>query len=56
MELPRVDDLMGGRFWPAVFEYFRERHGMSVDGRTGPVSKGIRVGPFKPDSKENYKG
>ena len=23
--MPRVDELMGGRFWPAVVEYFRIR-------------------------------
>lgn len=53
--LPRVDELMGGRFWPAVVAFFRERHGMSVDGRPGPISKTIRVVPYKPDGKENYK-
>jgi hypothetical protein len=30
--LPRVDVLMGERFWPAVVAYFRIRHGMEVQG------------------------
>ncbi|MEY9184883.1 hypothetical protein [Bradyrhizobium sp. USDA 313] len=29
--LPRIDEVMGGRFWPAVVEYFRRRHGVSLD-------------------------
>ncbi|MER2269735.1 hypothetical protein [Methylobacterium oxalidis] len=27
--LPRVDPLMGGRFWPAVRAYFLTRYGLS---------------------------
>jgi hypothetical protein len=27
--LPRIDPLMGGRFWPAVEAFFRNRHGLS---------------------------
>nr|WP_127088317.1 hypothetical protein [Aquabacter cavernae] len=27
--LPRVDALMGGRYWPAVQEFFRRRYGLS---------------------------
>jgi hypothetical protein len=26
--LPKIDPLMGGRFWPAVEAFFRSRHGM----------------------------
>ena len=31
--LPRLDELMGGRFWPAVVEFFRARHGMRLRER-----------------------
>ncbi|WP_336490039.1 hypothetical protein [Methylobacterium nigriterrae] len=27
--LPRIDPLMGGRFWPAIRAYFLARHGLS---------------------------
>jgi hypothetical protein len=27
--LPRVDSLMGGRYWPAVRAYFHARYGLS---------------------------
>lgn len=27
--LPKVDPLMGGRFWPAVDEFWRKRYGLS---------------------------
>lgn len=65
--LPRIDTLMGGRFWPAVVEFFRLYYGMkpqeALDGEgaavpsleTSPsVSPSIRVVPFKPDGKEDY--
>ena len=56
--LPRVDELMGGRFWPAVEAYFRIRHGVSpLDGSSllAPKSnRRIRVVPFKPDGKDNF--
>lgn len=49
--LPRVDGLMGGRFWPAVDAYFRIRHGMGVDSiNKGRVSTRVRVVPFRPDT------
>ena len=28
--LPRVDPIMGGRFWPAVYAYWLRRHGLST--------------------------
>jgi hypothetical protein len=50
--LPRLDELMGGRFWPAVVAYFRIRHGMKVDGvDQGRISSRVRIVPFKPDRK-----
>src|SRR5262249_36645132 len=29
--LPRIDPLMGGRFWPAVKRWFFNRHGLDVE-------------------------
>jgi hypothetical protein len=50
--LPRLDELMGGRFWPAVVAYFRIRHGMKVDGvDQDRISSRVRIVPFKPDTK-----
>jgi len=63
--LPRVDELMGGRFWPAVVEFFRARHGMGLrerlDAEDGDVpslkqSNSIRIVPFKADGKEQFDG
>ncbi|CAN7383391.1 hypothetical protein LJR220_003408 [Bradyrhizobium sp. LjRoot220] len=61
--LPRVDELMGGRFWPAVVQFFRERHGLKLRDQldepqvTSPsLSPSIRVVPFKADGKEQYDG
>ena len=63
--LPRVDELMGGRFWPAVVEFFRMRHGVKLRERLdaeesgGPPfnpSRSIRIAPFRADSKEQHDG
>ena len=63
--LPRVDELMGGRFWPAVVEFFCARHGMGLrerlDLEEGHVpslkqSPSIRIVPFKADGKEQFDG
>lgn len=35
--LPRVDKQMGGRFWPSVEAYFRQRHGMYLLPHSGDV-------------------
>jgi hypothetical protein len=32
--LPRINELMGGRFWPAVVAFFHGWHGISEDGKT----------------------
>ncbi|MGY2986483.1 MULTISPECIES: hypothetical protein [unclassified Bradyrhizobium] len=50
--LPRIDPLMGGRYWPAVVEFFNARHGLRPT--TGSVSSSLRVVPHKPDGKEDY--
>ena len=56
--LPPVDAEMGGRFWPAVRQYFHTRHGMHVDGAPplAATSGRIRVVPFKPDGKDHFDG
>lgn len=58
--LPRVDELMGGRYWPAVEAYFRVRHGVpALDAAPSLVPKlssRVRVVPFKPDGKDNLHG
>jgi hypothetical protein len=63
--LPRVDELMGGRFWPAVVDFFRARYAMKpgecldVEPAVAPsfkVSSSIRVVPYRADGKEQYDG
>ena len=39
--LPRVDAVMGGRFWPAVIAFWNRRYGLS------------NVEAFNPDGEEN---
>lgn len=41
--LPRIDPVMGGRFWPAVVAYFHRRFGM-----------GSLPAPSIPDGVENF--
>ncbi len=43
--LPRVDPLMGGRYWPAVRAWLDQRNGL---GGSMPV-------PSKPDGQETWK-
>lgn len=50
--LPRVDVLMGGRFWPAVVEYFKARHGIGTDSLAPSIRGGIRIGPLAQDGVE----
>lgn len=53
--LPRIDELMGGRFWPAVVEFFKIRHGLVIGvSGTSVAPNGIRIMPFAPDGKENF--
>lgn len=39
--LPRVDPIMGGRYWPAVLAYFNKRYGI------------VSFGPSAMDGTEN---
>lgn len=44
--LPRIDPVMGGRFWPAVEAYFDNRYGLSRHARVQQI-------PFQPDGEDN---
>jgi hypothetical protein len=48
--LPRVDELLGGRFWPAVVAYFHVRHGVPAFDHDRILSR-VRIVPFAPDRK-----
>jgi len=39
--LPKVDAIMGGRYWPAVLAYWNRRYGLST------------IETFNPDGEEN---
>jgi hypothetical protein len=39
--LPRIDPMMGGRFWPAVLQFWNQRYGLT------------RIEVFQPDGGEN---
>lgn len=39
--LPRVDPVMGGRYWPGVEAYWRRRYGL------------VSISPSQPDGGEN---
>jgi hypothetical protein len=50
--LPRVDPQMGGRYWPAVAAYFRQRNNMDlIEGVRPAVSSRIRIMPPPPGAK-----
>ena len=40
--LPRVDPVMGGRYWPAVFAWWNRRYGLSI------------VEVSQPDGRDNF--
>jgi hypothetical protein len=48
--LPRVDPLMGGRFWPAVVAFFHVRYGV---GAAAPGGK-VVIRPGRPDGEEHW--
>lgn len=52
--LPKVDQLMGGRFWPAVVEFFNTRHGVGTGMLAPSIHHGVQVVPFAPDGKETF--
>lgn len=60
--LPPIDKQMGGRFWPAVDAYFRQRHNMHVLPHVGDApplvpraSSRIQIMPTGPDQRRGEK-
>jgi hypothetical protein len=57
--LPKIDPLMGGRFWPAVRQCFLDRHGLVgqlLGGEALPAKSRVRVVPFAPDGEVDFDG
>jgi hypothetical protein len=57
--LPKIDPLMGGRFWPAVRQWFLDRHGLSAQlsgDAPLPGKSRVRVVPFAPDGEADFDG
>jgi hypothetical protein len=55
--LPKIDPLMGGRFWPAVKVWFLRRHGLDTSAKaTMPTHQRIRAVPFAPDGEADFDG
>jgi hypothetical protein len=45
--LPKIDPVMGGRFWPAVVAFFHARYGVGMAG-------GVMICPGPPDGEEHW--
>jgi hypothetical protein len=57
--LPKIDPLMGGRFWPAVRQWFLDRHGLSTElpsSASSPARSRVRIVPFAPDGEADFDG
>ena len=57
--LPKIDPLMGGRFWPAVRRWFLDRHGLAMESSGNvslPAKSRVRVVPFAPDGEADFDG
>jgi hypothetical protein len=57
--LPKIDPLMGGRFWPAMKRWFLGRHGLAPNpdaAATIPAHRRIRLVPFAPDGEADFDG
>jgi hypothetical protein len=57
--LPKIDPLMGGRFWPAVRRWFLDRHGLATElpgSASLPTKSRVRVVPFAPDGEADFDG
>jgi hypothetical protein len=57
--LPKIDRLMGGRFWPAVQQFFLDRHGVATQPSHGaplPAKSRVRLVPFAPDGEPDFDG
>jgi len=50
--LPRIDELMGGRYWPAVLAYFQQRNNMDlIEGIRPATSSRFRIVAPPPGAK-----
>jgi len=57
--LPKIDRLLGGRFWPAVHQFFLDRHGAAAQPSHGaplPAKSRVRLVPFAPDGEPDFDG
>ena len=55
--LPKIDAFMGGRFWPAVRQWFLDRHGLTVTSSASlPARSRVRIVPFAPDGEVDFDG
>jgi len=57
--LPKIDPLMGGRFWPAVRQWFLDRHGLAAElpsSASSPARSQVRIVPFAPDGEADFDG
>ena len=57
--LPKIDPLMGGRFWPAVRQWFLDRHGLAEELTSSaslPARSRVRIVPFAPDGEVDFDG
>ena len=55
----KIDRLMGGRFWPAVHQWFLDRHGLAAElpsGASLPARSRVRIVPFAPDGEADFDG
>ena len=48
--LPKIDPLMGARYWPAVVAFFQARYGVGGMSRIGSVT----IVPGPPDDEEHW--
>jgi hypothetical protein len=57
--LPKIDSLMVCRFWPAVHQFFLDRHGVAAqpaDSAPSPAKGRVRLVPFAPDGEADFDG
>jgi hypothetical protein len=48
--MPRIDPLMGGRYWPAMLQFFDRLNGMDPEWNVGG-NPNIRMVPPPPDER-----
>lgn len=56
--MPPFNEVMGGRYWPAVLKWFENFEGLAnvPDAPTIAPDAGFRIAPLKPDCKEDFYG